>query len=319
VRADRLLSIMMLLQTRGKMRAQVLADELQVSMRTVLRDVDALSLAGVPIYAEGGHGGGIALDENYRTTLTGLKEDEIRTLFIAGNTKLLHEIGLGNAAESSLLKLSAALPARHQSAVDQVRQRLYIDPVWWWQDSEPFAYWAELQQAVFEDRCIRAEYEHYGGEIVERVLEPYSLIAKASHWYLIARREDKLRIYRITRFHKIVVLDQSFYRPDDFDLVTYWHEHIQEFTEALTDYTFTLRLHSSRLNFVKVLMPGRHEIKEPPGEDGWLTAHFRVESIDLAQMLVFGLGTQAIVVEPESLGTAVLKTAQELLQRHTSS
>src|SRR5512139_3667096 len=118
MRADRLLSIMLLLQTRGKLTAQTLAAELGVSRRTILRDIDALSVAGIPIYADGGHGGGIALDENYRTTLTGLKETEVRALFIASSNYLLNEIGLGEAAKSTLLKLSAALPERHQPSVD---------------------------------------------------------------------------------------------------------------------------------------------------------------------------------------------------------
>ncbi|HEX2906913.1 MAG TPA: HTH domain-containing protein, partial [Phototrophicaceae bacterium] len=200
MRADRLITLIMRLQTRGKVTAQTLAAELGVSRRTILRDVEALSASGIPIYAEGGHGGGIGLDENYRTTLTGLKEAELRTLFIAANTQLLDDIGLGGAAESTQLKLQAALPARHQSIVEQVRQRLYIDPVWWWHDTQPQRFWKELQQAVFEDRRIRVTYEYYSGEMVERVLEPYSLVAKASHWYLIGRREAEFRLYRVSRF-----------------------------------------------------------------------------------------------------------------------
>src|SRR5262249_3765134 len=137
MRADRLLSIIMLLQARGKMTAQVLAEELNVSGRTILRDVEALSMAGVPVYAQGGHDGGIALDENYRTTLTGLTDAEVRTLFITSNTRLLHDIGLGEAAQSTQRKLSAALPIHRQSAVEQVRQRIYLDPVWWWHDQGP--------------------------------------------------------------------------------------------------------------------------------------------------------------------------------------
>jgi predicted DNA-binding transcriptional regulator YafY len=131
----------MLLQARGKMTAARLARELEVSRRTILRDIDALSFAGVPVYAEGGHGGGISLDENYRTSLTGLKEAELRTLFISSNKQMFQEIGLGEAAESALRKLSAALPAGQQTAVRQVQQRFYIDPIWWWHDSEPLPFW----------------------------------------------------------------------------------------------------------------------------------------------------------------------------------
>src|SRR5260221_4956858 len=121
MRADRLLSIVLLLQTRGKMTAQVLAQELEVSTRTILRDIDALSTTGIPIYAEGGHSGGIALDKNYRVTLTGFKEDEVHSLFVSDNPKLLKDVGLVEAAVISLLKHSAALATLHQASVADIR------------------------------------------------------------------------------------------------------------------------------------------------------------------------------------------------------
>lgn len=312
MRADRLLAVVLLLQARGKMTAQALADELEVSRRTILRDVDALSIAGVPLYADGGHGGGIALDENYRTTLTGLQEAEVRSLFVSTNTSLLRDIGLGEAAESTLLKLFAALPARYQPSVDHIRQRIHIDPLWWWYDSQPLPFWTELQQAVYEDRQIHAVYEHYNHEVVERDLEPYSLVNKSSWWYLIAKRDGELRTYRMSRFHSITVLDTHFQRDEDFDLETYWQEHLQEFVETMSEYSFTLRAHPSRMNFAKWLTPGRCEILEAP-DDGWITARFHLESIDLASMMVFGLGRQAVVVEPAELREAVLNAAHELL------
>jgi predicted DNA-binding transcriptional regulator YafY len=314
MRADRLLAITMLLQARGKMTAHTLAEELGVSRRTILRDVEALSFAGVPIYADGGHGGGIALDENYRTSLTGLNEDEVRALFISGDNSLLRDIGLGEAAESTLRKLSAALPERHQPAMEQVRQRIHIDPVWWWHDSQPLPFWDELQQAVFEDRRVQAVYEHYSGDAVERILEPYSLVNKASLWYVIARRDEEFRIYRASRFHRVSLLDTHFHRLPDFDLAAFWREHLQEFVETLSEYPFTLRIHSSRLNFVRWLTPGRFQIVEPPVDDGWFTASLHLESMDLAKMLVFGLGTQVIVLNPPELQQAVLDTARELLE-----
>src|SRR5512136_2552474 len=127
MRADRLLALMLLLQTRGKMTAQALAEELGVSRRTILRDVDALSFAGIPVYSEGGHGGGITLDEHYRTTLTGLNRLEVQSLFVASNDRALRDVGLGDAAERLLLKLLAALPQTHHSTADHIRQRLMID------------------------------------------------------------------------------------------------------------------------------------------------------------------------------------------------
>lgn len=317
MRADRLLAIMMILQTRGKMTAQSLADRLEVSRRTILRDIDALSSAGVPVYAEGGHGGGIALDEAYRTTLAGLQDKEIRTLFVGHNAPLLGEIGLGDAAESTMLKLLAVLPASHQPSVEHIRQRILIDPTWWWHDAQPLAFWEQLQQAVYEDRCIRAIYERHNGEEVERILEPYSLVAKSSIWYLIAHHGGELHTYRVSRFRQITLLETHFDRREEFDLPTYWREHLQNFVETISEYCFTLRIHPERMNFLKWIVPGRYHPVEPPDADGWITVDFRLESIDLAKMLVFGLGGQATIVGPPELQEAILSIACEILSNYT--
>jgi predicted DNA-binding transcriptional regulator YafY len=319
MRADRLLAIMLLLQTRGKMTAQTLADKLEVSRRTILRDIDALCAAGVPVYAEGGHGGGIALDEHYRTALAGLRDSEIRTLFIGNNAQLLSEIGLGDAAESTMLKLRAVLPASHQPSVEHMRQRILIDPTWWWRDAQPLSSWELFQQAVYEDRCIRAVYERPNGEAIERILEPYSLVAKSSIWYLIANHGGELHTYRVSRFRQITLLDTHFHRRADFDLPSYWRERLQDFGELVSGYVFTLRMHPDRMNFVKEIVPGRYHQDEPSGADSWITVHFQLESIDLAKMLVFGLGRHAIVVEPPELQQAILNAAREILNNHTCS
>ncbi|MBI1279711.1 MAG: WYL domain-containing protein [Anaerolineaceae bacterium] len=318
MRADRLLGVVMLLQTRGKMTTQRLAKELGVSRRTILRDIDALSGAGIPVYSDGGHGGGVALDENYRVTLTGLKEAEIRSLFVANNNQLLKDVGLGAAAESSLLKLAAALPTAHQPSVDYIRQRIYIDPLWWWHDSEPLPFWDELQKAVYEDICIQTKYENYDGSINERILQPYSLVAKSSSWYLIAKREGELRTYRVSRFQDVKLLDDHFQRGTDFDLPGYWQEHLQEFTEALAEYEFKLRIHESRLSFVRWLTPGRVQVIEPVDATGWLTVHLHMASIELAKMLVFGLGKDALVLEPPELSQAVIEAAKAIIEQGRS-
>lgn len=315
MRADRLLTIVLLLQNHKKMTAHALADAVEVSPRTILRDVDALSAAGIPIYAEGGHGGGIALDEHYRVTLTGLKEAEIRALFVTSDNQLLREVGLGEAAEHARLKLEAALPIPHRPAIDHIRQRIYIDPLWWWHDTDPRPFWSALQQAVYEDRRIRAVYEHHDGEIVERVLEPYSLVAKSSLWYVVAKHHDKLRTYRASRFHAITLLDEPFERDPDFDLAGYWQAHVQAFLANADGFAFTLRIHPDRLNFVAWLTPGRYEVIKTDENDGWLTARLQFETMELAKMLVFGLGTQAEVIEPPELQQAVWDAARAILEQ----
>lgn len=319
MRADRLISMVMLLQTRGKLTAAALAQELDVSRRTILRDVDALSSAGIPIYTESRHGGGIALDENYRTTLTGLTEAEIHTLFISGNAALLERVGMGAAVESAQRKLSAALPLRHQLTVEQVRQRLYIDPLWWWYDTQRMPFWETLQAAVFEDRAIEVLYEHYDGEIVTRVIEPYSLVSKSSMWYLIARRDGAFRTYRVSRFHAVTPLETHFQRDADYDLPAYWQAHLQAFSQSMSPYACTLRIHPDRVKFAQWLVPGRCEIIGETDAEGWLTARFQLESLELAKMLVFGLGTQCVVVEPHALYDVVIDAARELLHAVSQS
>jgi predicted DNA-binding transcriptional regulator YafY len=313
MRADRLLSIMLLLQTRGKLTAAALAERLEVSRRTILRDIDALSAAGVPIYADGGHGGGIALDEGYRTTLAGLQEREARALVIGANGPLLREIGLGEAADSTILKLLAGLPAAHRPSVEHIRQRILIDPAWWWRDEQAQVWWDQLQAAVYEDRCIEAVYERHDGTVAERTLEPYSLVAKSSVWYLIAGRDGELRTYRVARFRQIRLLHRHFERRADFDLATHWRDQLERFGTLQPEYGFTLAISAERLGFVQQIVPGRSRQLGPPDDRGWVLVRIQLDSRDLALMLVFGLGADAEVVEPAELQAAVLSRARAVL------
>jgi predicted DNA-binding transcriptional regulator YafY len=314
MRADRLLTLILLLQTRGKMTARELAEELGVSRRTILRDINALSFSGIPVYSEGGHGGGIALIEEYRTSLTGLNKSEVQTLFLASNNQALRDVGLGDASENLFMKLLAALPKTHHSTADHIRQRLMIDPTWWWHDTATSPFWDELQQAVYEDRLIETRYENYDGRITERVLAPYSLICKSSLWYLLAEREQELRTYRVTRFHSVRVLEQSFLRRPDFDLPTYWQEHVKNFESTFGEYQCTLRIHPEREMFVKWLMPGRWKLVADADEKGWITLSLIMDADLLAKMLVFGLAGFVEIVSPDGLKQSVLAQAHAVLK-----
>lgn len=316
MRADRLLSLILLLQTRGKMTAQELADKLGVSRRQILRDIDALSISGIPVYCKNGHGGGIALLEEYRTTLTGLNKFEVQSLFVMNNNHALRDVGLGDAAESLLMKMLAALPNMHLSAAENIRQRLMIDPTWWWHDTAISPFWDDLQQAVFEDRLIETVYENYNGDTAERVLAPYSLICKSSLWYLLAEKGGELRTYRVTRFHSIRLLDQSFSRRPDFDLQTYWRTHLQDFNNALPEYHCTLRIHPERVDFVKWLMPGRWKLVGDADDKGWITISLVMDSDLFAKMLVFGLAGFVEVIAPPELEEAIFVQARDLLKTY---
>jgi predicted DNA-binding transcriptional regulator YafY len=316
MRADRLITIMLLLRARGKMTTQALAEELAVSRRTVLRDIEALSMAGVPLYTDAGHGGGVALDEKYRLSLTGLKESEVRALFVTSNARLLADVGLGEAAGSTLLKLFAALPSPQQDAAAHVRQRIYIDPTWWWHGRTPLANLPILQQAIYAEQRVDVIYERHDGAVVARRLEPYGLVAKASIWYLVALREVEMRTYRISRIAEVKLLAEHFTRSSDFDLPAYWESQVQEFLQTLTQFSFTLRIHSRCMHLIRWYAQGSYEILTEMDGGGWFTARFAMESIDPARMLVLALGANAVVLEPVALQSAVYKTVVELQQAY---
>lgn len=313
MRADRLLSIILLLQTRGKMTAKKLAEELEVSRRTILRDISALSVSGVPVYSEGGHGGGIALVEEYRTTLTGLNKFEVQSLFVATNNDALRDVGLGDSGERLLLKLLAALPGSQHSTADHIRQRLMIDPTWWWHDASISPFWDDIQKAVYEDRLIEAEYENFDGIITQRLLAPYSLVCKSSVWYLLAERDGELHTYRVSRIHSVRLLDKSFSRRPDFNLPAYWRAHTQNLEKFSSGYHCTLRVHPDRLSFIKTLMPGRWEMEADTEDGGWKTISLSMDSDLQAKMLVFGLSGFVEILEPGELKEAVAAQARELL------
>jgi predicted DNA-binding transcriptional regulator YafY len=313
MRANRLVSLILLLQSRGRMTAVELAHELEVSRRTILRDVEALSAAGVPIYSLSGFQGGIELDPNYRTTLTGLNEPEILTLFISSTSRLLDDIGLGEAAESARLKLLAAVPMDQQNAVSHIQQRIFIDSSSWWHQTASLKFWKELRTGVFEDRVIYIDYVRADNSQLERQVEPYSLVAKGSVWYLVARYDDNFHIYRVSRLESVVLEPDHFVRQPSFDLETYWQQQTREFVEVLRGYEFTLRIHASKLDFVHNLLGSSYKITEPADADNWLQIHLFVDSISYARMLVFELGTQAVIIEPLSLRESVMQFAQNLL------
>lgn len=312
MRADRLLSIMLRLQARKKWTTQDLAQELGVSKRTILRDIEALSIAGIPIYTQSGQGGGVALDENYRVALTGLKESEIYALYLSANLKILADIGLDHASENLLLKFFATLPSIQQQLVKDFNQRVFIDSTWWIDEQSP-ACLPELFAAVTHHRRLQVLYEYPDKTAGERLLEPYGLVAKGGSWYLIARREQEFRTYRISRFQQVRVLNEHFQRQPDFDLETFWRSHMHTFFESLLQYSFTLRIHHRQQAFVQRYSYGRFEIIEPTDVQGWFTARFEVESIELAKMLVFGLGCDAVVIQPQPLLDAVHHQSRTLL------
>lgn len=317
MRADRLLSLLMLLQTRGLMTAQKLAEELEVSQRTIYRDIDALSVAGVPIYAERGRGGGYALLDNYRTNLTGLTAEEVRALFMLSIPQPLAELGVSQELKAALLKLAAALPAARRRDEEHVRRRVHLDSTWWFQPGEPVPHLRTIQQAVWQDRKLYLTYRLPFGNQAERLVAPYGLVAKAGVWYLVYARNGRVRVVRVSRVLGARLSDEPFGRPEGFDLAAFWQEHCVEYEENRPYYPVTVRVAP---HFVPQLPHffGDHVAHViahagAPDAEGWITLTLPFETLEAARERILGLGRAVEVLEPQALRDSVLDYATQIV------
>lgn len=220
MRADRLLSILLLLQARGRMSAAALASRLEVSRRTIYRDLEALSAAGVPVVTELGPNGGASLMEGWRTDVTGLTEQELSTLLAFSSSGPASDLGLGEDLGRATRKLAVA--AGHGSPGSRFQDRVLIDINPWMSPRRVPAHLARLQDALWSDRRLSIRYRRGDGQVSERIVEPYGLIAKNGIWYVLAGGVAGLRTYRVSRVEDATVLDETFTRPAEFDLERAW-------------------------------------------------------------------------------------------------
>lgn len=318
MRADRLLALLMLLQTRGPRRvtAQELATELEVSERTIYRDVDALSAAGVPIYGEAGIDGGYALLDSYRTNLTGLSTAEVRALFMLSIPEPLADLGVTQELKSALLKLTAALPVARRPDEEYVRQRFYLDSVGWQRDEEAVPFLKTIHQAVWENRKLHLTTHAFATQI-QKTVDPYGLVAKAGVWYLVCAAHEQIRVHRISYLVDARLADETFERPADFDLAAYWQASCAE--HAQNRETFAVRVRVAP-DFASILPryfgnSVREKIAhaEKSDADGWLILDLAFESFESARdrLLAFGRGVE--VIEPYSLRCSILDFAEQIV------
>jgi predicted DNA-binding transcriptional regulator YafY len=318
MRADRLLSLLILLQTRGSLTAETLASELEVSVRTIYRDLQALSTAGVPVYAERGPGGGCSLLEGYRTTLTGLTPQEARALFMLSIPAPLDQLGVSQELKAALLKLSAALPASQRGEEESSRQRIYLDSSWWFQPEEAAPCLAAIQQAVWQDRKLRLTYRADFGTLVQQTLAPYGLVAKASVWYLVyAHPSGDVRALRVSRVAEAVILAESFQRPASFHLAEFWKAWCAEFEDNRLLYRVTARVSPELArqlpHYFGDEIHARIAQAQPPDGEGWITLSLPFESFSAARARILGFGRAIEVLQPEALRKSVIDFAAQIV------
>lgn len=321
MRADRLLSLLMLLQTHGRMTAQRLARELEVSVRTIYRDVDALSAAGVPVYAERGPGGGCALIDSYRTNLTGLTQDEVRALFMLSIPAALDELGVSQELKAARLKLAAALPPATRRDEAWARQRVYLDWTGWSQPEEPVPHLPTMQQAIWEDRQLHLKYRLEVGtyvKLAERLVDPYGLVAKAGTWYLVCAENDRMRVHRASRVLDARITDEHFARPADFDLAVFWQAWCARQEEATHPYyPVTVRVAPDLVPWLPLYFGDRmrEAIAQagPPDAEGWITLTLPFERLEDARERILGFGRAVEVLEPEPLRESIVDFATQIV------
>ncbi|MGW2045954.1 helix-turn-helix transcriptional regulator [Streptomyces sp. NPDC001858] len=307
MKSSRLVSILLLLQTRGRMTAAQLAEELEVSVRTVYRDMDALSAAGVPLYGDAGHAGGYGLLDGYRTRLTGLNADEAEALFLAGAPDAAAELGLGSVLAAAQLKVRAALPPELRAHADRISGRFHLDAPGWYAQAEEAPYLPAVADAVWNGRVLHVRYRRWAEPTdVERRLEPYGLVLKAGRWYVVAGPGP--RTFRVDQILELAASDEEFTHPEDFDLAAYWTAYQRDFHDRLHRGTAVVRL-----------APGVRLPKSadgPPDDRGWTLATVPIESVDHAHGEFLRLGTDIEVLEPPELRERIARTVAELAERY---
>jgi predicted DNA-binding transcriptional regulator YafY len=315
MRASRLLSILLLLQTRGRMTAESLAAEFEVSVRTIYRDIDQLSAAGAPVYADRGRAGGFQLMDGYRTRLTGLTDAEAETLFLGGLSGPAAQMGFSGAVTTMQLKLLAALPPERQAAAERLAGRFHLDPVGWYQGPDEAGRLPAIAQAVWTCRRISIRYNSWKGEVA-RELEPLGLILKAGLWYLAARptegRHREPRTYRVANIVDLSVGETTFERPDGFSLADWWTETSRRFEAELFTGHATLRVTPAGLKQLAKLGAEQARIAAGVSSGGWTEVVVPIESIEHAAIDFQRLGPEAEVLAPPELRAAMVASSARL-------
>ncbi|MEM7131663.1 MAG: YafY family protein [Chloroflexota bacterium] len=321
MRADRLISILLQLQTHERMTASELAKRLEVSERTIHRDMEALSFAGFPVYAERGVGGGWSLMEGYETNFTALNEAEIQTIFLSKPNGVLSDLGLDNAAETALHKLMASLPSTYRRDAEYYQQRIHIDVSRGHNTDDELTFLPLLQEAVWQERQIQTSYQLSTGPLIQPLLQPLGLVAKGSIWYLVAAFDEmsssSIGVYRVSNVQDVQLLDTHFVRPEAFDLTRFWEKSSAEFASRVPPYRVEARVLAEIAHkFERPCSYFRADIQNEADEGCWVQADFYFDSKAAAFDELVAYGTQIEVISPMELRNEFIAHALEMFDMY---
>ncbi|MEU6297769.1 helix-turn-helix transcriptional regulator [Streptomyces erythrochromogenes] len=325
--AGRLLSVLLLLQSRGRMSARAIAEELGVSVRTAYRDVERLQGAGVPVCAEPGRGGGYRLLDGYRTRLTGMTQGEARALLFAGLPDAAADLGLAAEVSAARLKLLAALPAGAREEAARTATVFHVDAPGWYREPEQTPYLSLFADATLARRVVEARYRRWRApQEVSRRLRPYGLVLKSGVWYVVAATEDgtataTVATYRVAQVLDATLSDERFDRPRDFELGAYWASYLADFAARRYTGTATIRLSPRgrrRLpdNVAPEVVRAVDATATAVGADGWVEAVVPTESAAHACGELLRLGTDVEVLAPAALRRAMADTVGALARAY---
>lgn len=323
MRSDRLLSLLLMLQTRGRVTAPQAARELEVSVRTIYRYVESLGAAGVPVWSEQGRSGGISLMPGYTTDMTGLTAQESRALVALTGRAVPNDLGLGTALDSAVHKLIAAVPTPHRDAAEQARQRVLVDHTGWYRSADPVPHLAVVQDAVWQGRRLRIRYRHGDGRLATYLLDPYGLVVKAGTWYLVGVHRRRERLWRVDRVQRAEP------RPDaarhrDVDLAEAWHRLRAQVERPGEPMPVTVRVRAEALpmllRMTRSQRPPGHELDAgaapPPDDHGWVQLELEFRAERAAVGLLLGFGGAVEVLAPRAVRDLMRTTALAALARH---
>lgn len=317
MRADRLVAMMLLLQKNGRSTAASLAAELEVSGRTIYRDVDALSAAGVPVYAQPGPGGGISLLDSFRTDLTGLTTAEMQALLTLSIPAPLLTLGVGADLRSALRKLSAAVPTPREESGAQIQERFLIDDTHWSQSAVSGSLFESIRQALWQNHELTVSYRPEFGDRagpITTTLQPLGLVAADGEWYLVAGHGDHSIVVPFVRLLSAEVTNIPFERPSDFQLETTWHARKALVQQQRPAFYVRARIAEIAFPYITEFLVDR-----PGSKPGDLNVHLRFSTFEEARTRILGLGSAIEVLDPLSLRLSIKDHAQQVLSVYERS